>query len=99
MTRESMKMMGMKEAAYWLSWFTYHVVVVLVVTVGIVYMLKDRIFPHSNKLLLYSFFSVFGISSFGYVVVVASLFKNPRLASICGSLLYFGTLFIDIIVS
>lgn len=39
MARESMKMMGLTEAAYWLSWLTYYVCVILLITFGAVFVL------------------------------------------------------------
>jgi len=94
-TRESMRMMGLFMSAYWISWLLFFIAIISMVTLSAFIILRINVFPHSNPLLLYMFYNTFGISIFGYVVLSAALFSNPRIASICGTLAYFVSGFLD----
>ncbi len=74
MARESMKMMGLVEASYWLSWLTYYVCVILLITFGAVFVLRINVFTNSDPILLYMFLSMFGISTFSFIILIQSLF-------------------------
>lgn len=70
MTRENMKMMGLLDSAYWLSWFTHYLFIILLISFGAVLMLMSSVFPNSNPVLLYIFLATFGISTFGYIMLI-----------------------------
>jgi len=95
LTRESMRMMGLYMGAYWLSWFLFYASLILFVTLPSFLVLRINVMPNSNPYLLYSFFCTFGVSLFGYVVLAATIFGNPRIASICGTLVYFVSGLLD----
>jgi flagellar biosynthesis protein FliQ len=52
----------------------------------------------SNPILIFAFLCLYGISLFGYILLIQSLFFNPKIASIVGTLIYFGTGFLDLLV-
>jgi hypothetical protein len=97
--RESMKIMGLKDFSYWLSWFAYHIFSVTVISMMCVLILSFNVIVNSNKLILFLFFWIFGMSLFGFAVFIQSFFSRERIAAITGTLVYFGTSFINIVIS
>lgn len=93
--RESMKMMGLSNASYWLSWACYYFIIVSVISSLCIGVLSINVLKYSNKGLVFLIFWVFGLSLFGLVVFLSSFFSTARRASISGTLLYFGTSFLD----
>ena len=93
--RESMRMMGMTDFAYWASWFTYYTVQVTIITIIGLAMLKWSVFPASDGFLIFLFFWVYGMSQFGFCVFVQAFFSKARSASTFASMFYYGTSFIQ----
>lgn len=68
--RESMKIMGLKDFSYWLSWFAYHLFSVTVISLLCIVILSFNVIVNSNKLLLFLLFWIFGMSLFGFAVFI-----------------------------
>lgn len=96
--KELMKVMGMSETSYWLSWFIYYFAVSLIISIVSTLILSINVFPHSNKFLIFLYFFLYGLSLFGYIVLTSSFFNRPLIASLVGSLFFFFTSFADYIV-
>jgi len=97
--RESMKMMGLTDSSYWLSWFCYYFIVVTIISVLCLIILAPTVFKHSTKGIIFLYFWVYGLSLFGFCLLLQSFFSNARVAAITGTLIYFGTSFVDAAVS
>jgi ATP-binding cassette subfamily A (ABC1) protein 3 len=97
--RESMKMMGLSDCSYWCSWFTYYFIIVTIISILCVIILSFNVFKNSNRGIIFLFFWIYGISLFGFCILLQSCFSRARVASIVGTLLYFGTSFINTVVS
>lgn len=97
--RESMKMMGLTDSSYWLSWFCYYTVVVTVITILVLAILSINVLKYSNRGLIFLYFWVYGMSLFGLAVFMQSFFSNARISGIAGTLVYFGTQFIQATVA
>ena len=93
--RESMKMMGLSDSSYWFSWFTYYTIVVTIISILCVIILSFNVFKNSNKGFIFLYFWVFGMSLFGLCMLLQSFFLRARVAAITGTLIYFGTSFIN----
>jgi hypothetical protein len=92
--RESMKMMGLADSHYWLSWFCYFAIIVTIISLLCTLILGFNVIKYSNKGFLFLFFWCYGISLFGLCVFLQAFFSKARVASIAGTLLYFGTSFV-----
>jgi len=93
--RESMKMMGLSDFSYWLSWWSYYFIVVTLISVFCLIILSINVFVNSNKGVIFLFLWVYGNSLFGMCVLLQSFFSKARVAAITGTLVYFGTSFIN----
>ena len=93
--RESMKMMGLKDFPYWLSWFTYYLIIVTIISILCVIVLSFKVIRYSSRGIIFLYFWVYGVSLFGFIILFQSFFSKARIGSIAGTLIYFGTSFID----
>lgn len=92
-------MMGLSDVNYWLSWFIFYFIIVTIIGLTSSLILCTTIFTHSSWYLIFFFIWGLGISLFGYVIFIQSLFTNPRTASLMSILIYFFTYFADYAVN
>ena len=96
--RESMKMMGLNDFSYWLSWWVYYMVITTIISGLCIGVLSINVLKYSNRGLVFLIFWVYGLSLFGLAVFLSSFFSRARVAAIAGTLVYFGTSFINVAV-
>jgi ATP-binding cassette subfamily A (ABC1) protein 3 len=94
-----MKMMGLTDFSYWSSWFTYYFLVVTIISIVCTIILSFNVVKYSNRPLIFLLFWLYGMSLFGLIAFFSSIFSNSRVGAIAGTLIYFGSSFIDRIVS
>lgn len=97
--RESMRMMGLVDFSYWLSWWVYYVIIVTLISVLCIIVLSFNVIKYSNMGLIFLFFWLYGLSLFGLAIFLQSFFSSARIAAIAGTLVYFGTSFINAAVN
>jgi hypothetical protein len=68
--RESMKIMGMSDAAYWLSWFLYYTIQVTIISLLGMLILMFYVFPNSDFDMIFLYFWIYGMSLFGFIVFI-----------------------------
>ena len=93
--RESMKMMGLSDFSYWLSWFVYYFIIVLIISIACTIILSANVFKYSNRGIIFLYFFIYGLSLFGLCILIQAFFSRARVAAITGTLIYFGTSFIN----
>jgi ATP-binding cassette subfamily A (ABC1) protein 3 len=96
--RESMKMMGLRDFSYWLSWWVYYSIVVTIISILCTIILSFNVFKYTNKGIIFLFFWIYGLSLFGLCIFLQSFFSKARIAAITGTLVYFGTSFVNVAV-
>ena len=89
-TKESLKMMGMNEASYWLSWFAYYTLLNTVMVSMAIPVLSIGVFQRQSMATLWLAKWLYGQSLFGLVMITQSLFMAPRAAAISTTGIYFG---------
>jgi hypothetical protein len=72
--RDSMRMMGLNEIAYWTSWLLYYLLINIIVASCCTIMLFQTLFKYSNPFLVWLFFFMYGLSLFGFVTFVQAFF-------------------------
>lgn len=73
--RELMKIMGLTDTPYWLSWFMYYTVIMTGICF-ILTLISIFIFKYSNWIIIYLYYWCYGMSLFGYSMFMASFFSN-----------------------
>jgi len=69
--RESMRMMGLSDTAFWLTWFTYYIIVTTIITLLVCIILSFRALKYSNFGVIFIFFWLYGFSLFGFIVFMS----------------------------
>lgn len=95
--RESMKMMGLTDTSYWLSWLAYYACVVFGISLISTFILASL--AKSDSLLVFLLFFIFGLSLFGYAVIIQSLFNKASTAAGVTATVYFVSSFFDGLVN
>ena len=91
--RESMKMMGLSDFSYWLSWWTYYFIIVTIISVLYLAVMSINVISYSDPGVVFLFLWVYGNSLFGLCILLQSYFSSAKIAAITGTLVYFGTSF------
>ncbi len=97
-TREGMKMMGLRDTAYWASLFAYYIIILTVVAILLASITRGLLFMYSNWFILFIFFFLYGISLFSFCLLIAALFQKGRIAGVTGIIVYFATFVIYVMV-
>lgn len=88
--KESMRMMGMTDAPYWLSWFVHYTAINTVVSLCAWGVLLINTIQYSSKGYLLLFFWLYGEAVFGQIVFLQSFFSQSKFAGIVATIVYFG---------
>lgn len=85
--KEGMKMMGLRDSVYWLSWFTiYGGYVILLSVICIIILPLARVFVHVNVFLLFLLFLLYGCSSIVFALMLTPFFNKAKVAGVVGNL-------------
>ncbi|XP_065844261.1 cholesterol transporter ABCA5-like isoform X4 [Oscarella lobularis] len=96
-----MQMMGLSDAAFWLSWFLTYAIVTAVTILIVVVISTFALFPNSNFFLLLLLFLAYGLSIISFSFMLTPFFDRAIAAGGLGSLMtiVFGVLVIPAIFS
>jgi len=72
-----MRMMGMLDSAYHLSWFIFYFLNSLFVTI-VITILSMFIFTQSSVVLIFFFYFFYALSLFGYMMIFIAIFKDVK---------------------
>ncbi len=93
-SREGMKMMGLNDSTYFLSWMFTFGVIIFMMSLLLTLMVCFNTFKQSNKLLFFLFNFIYGLSLFGFSTVIVAILPTQRSSSLAASLLHVVTFFI-----
>ncbi|OWF36066.1 ATP-binding cassette sub-family A member 5 [Mizuhopecten yessoensis] len=86
--KESMKMMGMRDSAFWLSWgLVYLFVIALSTAVITVLMVATSFFANSNAFIFFLILLLYGISIITFAYVLTTFFNKAQTAGGLASLM------------
>ena len=88
--KESMRMMGMKDKAYWLSWYVYFTIISTLICLLSWAVLLINCIVNSNSFLVLVFFIFYAQAVFAQIIFLSALFENSKYSGIVGTLIYFG---------
>lgn len=90
-SRESMRMMGMSDVAYWVSWLIYWTAINTTIATLSTLVLIINVFQSEHGLAVWLFLWLFGQSLFGLLLIAQAVFNSPKNAASSTSGLYFCT--------
>lgn len=94
--REGMKIMGLNDAPYWISWFIYYFFVSLTISIVVSAIMALFLFPNSSWFFLFLFIYLYGMSLFSFSLLISSFLQRPKIACILATLVHFLTFFMGV---
>lgn len=95
--REAMKIMGLTDFPYWLSWLSYYVVITTIQCIVMVLILIP-VFEYSNLFLIFLYLWLYGMTMFAFGLFIGSFFSTAKTAAIVGTMAFYITSFISPVV-
>ena len=71
--REGMKMMGLKDFTYYLSWFIFYTVIIIIMSAIMTLLVGLNVFSQSNGLLILILAILYGLSLFGFAIFIVAI--------------------------
>ncbi|XP_029171757.1 ATP-binding cassette sub-family A member 5-like isoform X1 [Nylanderia fulva] len=101
--KEGMKIMGLNDSVFWLSWFIiYSIFVLLLSAVGVVLLFTLQMFQHTHFLPIFLLVVLYSFSVIMFAFMITPFFDKSRTAGVLGnfavtilSLMYFIQVFVD----
>ena len=87
--RESMRMMGMTDLPYWLSWFVYYTILNTIFSLIAWGVLCINVIGFSNPWWVFLWIWLYGESIFGEIIFMQSLFSKAKFSGLISSVVYF----------
>jgi hypothetical protein len=94
--RESMRMMGMTDLPYWMSWFVYYTLLSTVISIIAWATLCINVIRYSNPWWILLFFWLYGQATFGQIIIMQSLFSRSKFSGLVSCIVYFGFILVYI---
>lgn len=91
--KEGMKMMGLTDTVYNLSWLITVLLQMTVVSILITLITASSVFEYSNKVYVFFYFEVFSIAVMNMCFLMATLFSRSKTAALLGPVIFFATFF------
>lgn len=96
--REGMKMMGLKNGSYYLSWIIFNIIVVFITSLIVTAIENILIFKMCNFSVLLCFNFLYGLSFFGSTWLCVAFFPNKRDAALAVVLINYLTFFVSAVI-
>jgi ATP-binding cassette, subfamily A (ABC1), member 3 len=91
--KEGMKMMGLSEFAYNLSWLITTLIHMSLVSILIVLVTSTTVFEYSDKFLVFIYFMAFSLAVINMCFLMATFFSRSKVASLMGPMIFFASFF------
>mmetsp|Transcript_22571 Transcript_22571/g.21746 ORF Transcript_22571/g.21746 Transcript_22571/m.21746 type:complete len:196 (+) Transcript_22571:327-914(+) len=98
-TKEGMKMMGLNESVYFLSWFILFLTVMIVMAIVIIAMVGPGLFYQSNKMLILFMCILYGTSIFSESMLISALLPDTRSSQTLSTLFHVITYFLVYLIN
>jgi len=95
-SRESMRMMGMVDTSYFISWFLYYTLQVTIISTVAMAVLCINVIEYSQPGYVFLWFWVLGESLFGQILVFQTFFKRSKYAGLVSAVIYLALSFTSI---
>ena len=98
-TKETMRIMGLTDLPYWLSWFVFYTVINTIVATLSWGILMFKVVNYSEPMYVWLFIWLYGEAVFGQIVFLQSMFTSSKYAGIISTIIYFCGVLINSAVS
>ncbi len=93
--KETMRIMGMTDLPYWMSWFIFYTVINTVVSTLALVTLLPAVITYSQPFFMWLFFWLYGQAVFGQIIFLQSMFTGSKYAGIVSTIIYFSGVLVN----
>lgn len=86
--REGMKIMGMKNSSFYLSWITWYMIVYTIISLLVSLILKGSIYANSDWFLIFIWHWLFSMTLIAQSLFISTFFTNAKLGNIVAMVFY-----------
>jgi len=91
--KEGMKMMGLTDSAYNLSWLITTFIQMTFVSILITLVTGSSVFEYSNKVYVFIYFEAFSLAVINMCFLLSTFFSRSKSASLLGPMIFFASFF------
>ena len=91
--REGLKMMGLTEAIYAVSWLLTLLTEIVIICILIIAVIGPTIFEYSDQGLVFVYFFSFSLAVLGFSFLMSAIFLSSKAAALIAPLVFFATFF------
>ena len=88
-----MKMMGLTDTVYNLSWLITTVLQMTLVSILITLVTASSVFEYSNKIYVFLYFEAFSLAIINMCFLLSTFFSRSKSASLLGPMIFFASFF------
>ena len=93
--KETMRIMGMTDLPYWMSWFVFYTLINTIVSTLAWAILLPAVINYSRPFYLWIFFWLYGEAVFGQIIFLQSMFTGSKYAGIVSTIIYFSGVLVN----
>ena len=97
--KETMRIMGMTDLPYWMSWFIFYTIINTVVSTLCWGILLRKVINYSQSGYIWLFFWLYGEAVFGQIIFLQSMFTGSKYAGIVSTIIYFCGVLVDKVIA
>jgi ATP-binding cassette subfamily A (ABC1) protein 3 len=97
-SREGMKMMGLNDLTYYLSWFIFYISIILVMSLIMSLILGIKFFVQSSIPLIFLLSFLYSLSLFGFTLIIVSIIPSQRSSATVATLFHIVSYFMVFLV-
>jgi len=92
--REGMKIMGMQDASFYLSWVSWYMIIYTIVSILITIILIASVYKNSNFILIFIWYWFFCMTLIAQSLFITAFFTNAKLGNIVSMVMSFRKIII-----
>ncbi len=98
-SKESMRMMGMTDLPYWLSWFAFYTIQTTIIAFIGWLSLCINVLKNGGSGYIFLYMWLFGVSCFGQIIFFQSFFQRAKYSGLVSVLIFFLLVFVNLPIS
>lgn len=91
--REGMKIMGMQDSSFYLSWISWYMIIYTIISILVTLILIGSVYKNSNFLLIFVWHWLFSMTLIAQSLFITAFFTNAKLGNIV-SMVFFLVMFL-----
>lgn len=97
--REGMKIMGMQDSSFYLSWISWYMIIYTIISILVTLILIGSVYKNSNFLLIFVWHWLFSMTLIAQSLFITAFFTNAKLGNIVAMVFFLVMYLFKFIIS